>query len=238
MCFYSSNNARALALAKRYGLKTDIVEIAREILEEQRRYRTNAFTHPSCPIVTENNHLEIAQWGIIPHWTKSAEDAQKIRKMTLNARAETVCSLLSFRIPIATKRCLFPVTGYFEFHHQSKSVIPYYLFLKHEEIFSLGGMFERWRNPVTNEETQTFTVITVPANELCTRIHNGGKTPFRMPLIISREDEGHWLDHSIETSDIIKMFRPFNTSEMDAYPIAQDFLKKPPNDPDIIKRAA
>ena len=29
MCFYSSNNARALAVAKRYGLKTDIIEIAK-----------------------------------------------------------------------------------------------------------------------------------------------------------------------------------------------------------------
>ena len=80
MCFYSSNNARALALAKRYGLKTDIVEIAKEILEEQKRYRTNAFTHPSCPIVTSNGNLEMANWGLIPHWTKPPKMPKKSEK--------------------------------------------------------------------------------------------------------------------------------------------------------------
>ena len=236
MCFYSSNNARALAIAKRYGLKTDIIEIAKEILEEQ--YRITAFTHPTCGVVTHSPHLEAAQWGLIPHWTRTEEEAQKIRKMTLNARAETLFSLPSFRTPITSKRCLIPATGYFEFHHRDKSTVPYYLFLKHEEIFSFGGVYDIWYNPTTKETRQTFTIITVPANDLCARIHNGGKNPYRMPLIICKEDESLWLDHSLQPCDVVNLFQPFDSSKMDAYPISQEFLKKQPNDPSIIQQAA
>jgi putative SOS response-associated peptidase YedK len=162
----------------------------------------------------------------------------KIRKMTLNAKSETVFSLPSFRKPILSKRCLLPSTGYFEFHHAENEVIPYYIFLKNEKIFSIGAIFEIWQNPVTNENMQTFSVLTVPANELCAKIHNGGKNPFRMPLIIDREQEEHWLDMSLNNSNIKRFFEPYNASEMDAYSITKDFIKKSSKDVTIIQKAA
>ena len=237
MCFYSANSKRALDLAKRYGLKTDIIEMAKEIIEEQ-KYRINAFTHPVCPIVTNSESMEVACWGLIPQWSKTVEEAQKIRKMTFNARVETVFSLSSFRASIHSKRCLFPVTGYFEFHHTGKTNIPYYIFLRDEEIFSIGGIYDRWHHPLTNDILQTFTILTVEANDLCREIHNGGKYPFRMPLIISKNDERHWLDQSLKTTDIQDFFVPFDTKQMDAYPIGKDFLKKQPDDVSIIERVA
>jgi putative SOS response-associated peptidase YedK len=237
MCFYNSKSKRALALAKRYGVKTDIIEMAKQILEEQ-KYRINAFTHPACPIITNGANVEIANWGLIPHWTKTPENAKKIRNMTINARSETVFEKPAFRTSIFSKRCLVPSTGYFEFHHSENTVTPYYIFLKNDEIFSLGGIYEQWCNPQTEEITQTFSILTVPANELCAKIHNGGKTPFRMPLIIERENEKLWLDTSLKNTVIQQFFRPFDTNLMDAYSISKDFLKKSPDDASIIERAA
>jgi len=236
MCFHNSYSKRSLALAQRYGRKTDIIEIAQEILDEQ--YRISAFTHPACPVITPNDSIEVAKWGLIPYWTKTSEDAKKISKMCLNAKTETVFNLPSFRSPILTKRCLIPSTGYFEFHHSGQSVIPWYIFLKEEEIFSLGGMYEVWQNPVTKDLAQTFTILTVPANELCAKIHNGGKNPFRMPLIISRKNEEQWLNQSLKVTDIQKFFQPFDATLMGAYPISTDFLKKRPDDPSVIEKAA
>ena len=233
MCFYTSN-AKAANLAKRYGIKLDVVEMAKQILEEQ-KYRINAFTHPACPVVTNPEELEIAHWGLIPPWTRTIADANKIKKICLNARAETMFKLPSFRSPVLSKRCLLPVSGFFEFNHQGNSVIPYYIFIKNEDIFSIGGLYEHWRNPETNETTKTFTVITVPSNDLCSKIHNGGKNPFRMPLIIDRDNENMWLDKSLKSVDIQQFLQPFDTNRMSAYPIAADFLKMKPNDPTIIQ---
>jgi putative SOS response-associated peptidase YedK len=234
MCFYTASNKLALALAKRYGLKTDIIEMAKEIIEEQ-KYKINAFTHPACPIVTQSESMEVARWGLIPHWTRTAEEAQKIRKMTLNARAETVFTQPSFRSPILSKRCLFPATGYFEFHHQGKSVTPHYIFLKDEEIFSIGGMYEQWRHPQTNETIQTFSILTVPANELCAKIHNGGKNPFRMPLIISQENEKRWLQPDLTFEEITALMKTFPAEHLQAYAIKPDFIRKHPDDATIIE---
>jgi putative SOS response-associated peptidase YedK len=236
MCFYNSQSKRAMDLANRYGRKSDIIEIVQEILDEQ--YKITAFTHPGCAVITPDQSVQIAKWGLIPGWTKSEDEANKIRKMTINARSETVFNLPSFRVPILKKRCLIPSTGYFEFHHEGKNVIPHYIFLKDEAIFSLGGMYETWLNPATKELIQTFTVLTVPANELCAKIHNGGKIPFRMPLIVNKADEERWLDHSLQVNEVKDFLIPYDSSEMGAYPIAKDFLKKNSKDASIIERAA
>jgi len=236
MCFYNSQSKRALDLAKRYGRRSDILEMVQEIIDEQ--YKVTAFTNPDCAIITPDSNIQLAKWGLIPQWTKTEEEAAKIRKMTLNARSETIFSLPSFRTSIKSRRCLIPSTGYFEFHHEGKEAIPYSIFLKDDEIFSLGGVYEQWQNPTTKEIVNTFSVITVPANELCARIHNGGKNPFRMPLIISREKEDEWLDTYLSLPRINDFLRPFSSDLMDAYPVSKDFLKKGSKDKTVLERAA
>ena len=236
MCFYNSQSKRAMDLANRYGRRSDIIEMAQEIIDEQ--YKITAFTNPLCFVITEKENIETANWGLVPSWTKTVEDAAKIRKMALNARSETIFNLPSFRSAIEKKRCIIPSTGYFEFHHKGKEALPYYIFLKDTEIFSLGGIYEIWKNNSTDEVLQTFSIITVPANELCAKIHNGGKTPFRMPLIIDKENEGKWIDNSLSMNDIKSFFNPFYNEKMDAYPVSRDFLKKSPKDSSIIDPAA
>jgi len=256
MCFYFSNSRRALDLANRYGRKagkfdTSRIEAFGGVQEAQ--YKITAFTYPLCTVITADDGnggkdgsdgIGTAKWGLIPAWKKTVEEAEKSRKICLNARAETVFELPSFRSPVLAKRCLIPATGYFEFHHRDKKAIPYYIFLKDEEIFSFGGIYDQWRNPVTNETERTFAIITVPANRLCSDIHNGGKNPFRMPLILERagsggrncgENESRWLDPSLKKPDIERFFQPFDTSRMDAYPVSGDFLKKNPGDASIIE---
>lgn len=73
---------------------------------------------------------------------------------------------------------------------------------------------------------------------MCAKIHNGGKNPFRMPLIISREKEEQWLDLYLKLPGINDFLRPFNSNLMDAYQITKDFLKKSAKDASIIERAA
>jgi putative SOS response-associated peptidase YedK len=224
-----------MSLAARYGRKTDILEIVQEILDEQ--YCISAFTLPDSAIITESDQIQVNKWGLIPSWTKTPEDADKIRRMTLNARAETVFTLPSYRTAIKTQRCLVPSTGFFEFHHEGKNVTQYYIHLKEEEIFSLGGIYESWKNRETGKIIQTFSIITVPANELCTTIHNGGKNPFRMPLIIPKEAEEQWIDSSLCENSIKALINPYNSELMNAYPVSKDFNKKNSHDKSIIEPA-
>ena len=223
-------------LAHRYGRKTDIIEIVQDILDEQ--YKITAFTHPVCPVITQSPDIQLATWGLVPAWVRTDEEALKIRKMNLNARSETVFNLPSFRVPILKRRCLIPSTGYFEFHHTGKIAVPQYIFLRDEAIFSFGGMMEIWQNPMTHETVQSFSILTTTANTLCATIHNSGKNPYRMPVIISTENETPWLDESLNINEIKEFFEPFDAGRMDAYPISGDFIKRSPTDSAIIERAA
>ncbi|MDD3041265.1 SOS response-associated peptidase family protein, partial [Bacteroides sp.] len=84
------------------------------------------------------------------------------------------------------------------------------------------------------EEHDTFSIITTDTNPLTDYIHN---TKHRMPAILTKGDEEKWLDTSLSKVDIQLLLTPFDADKMDAYQIDNDFIKKAPNDPNILLRA-
>ncbi|MDL2255323.1 SOS response-associated peptidase [Parabacteroides sp. OttesenSCG-928-K15] len=258
---------RALALAKRYGKKTDIIEIYKEIMEEKRRngelvedttesaYRITAFpkknsvgeaVYKDYSIITNDEQIRVMKWGLVPHWLKAQgqseqtiQKAEQIRLSTLNARAETLFEKPSFRTPIIRSRCIIPSTGYFEYrHNEDGSKTPYFIFCSDSDLFSMGGVWDQWIHPVTHEVIDTFSLITTEANRLTGKIHNGGKNPRRMPLILSPEDELRWLDSTLKKAEIEGLLKPFGEKGMDAYPVKESFIHMELHDPAIIERVA
>ena len=68
----------------------------------------NAFTFSKTPVISDENQGEIQMfnWGLIPFWAKD----DKIKKMTLNAKIETISEKPSFRNSVK-KRCLIIADG-------------------------------------------------------------------------------------------------------------------------------
>lgn len=227
-------SAKATKLAARYDRNLSVVEIAEKILKEQEQYRVNAFSFPDCPVITSDPEIQSYRWGLIPFWVKDEKQADEIKRMTLNARADTIFSKPSFREPIMKKRCIVPSTGYFEWRHEGDKKIPYYIFLKDEEIFSMAGIYDEWLDKTTGEIIKTFSIITTEANPLTAYIHN---TKHRMPAILSQKDEEKWLDPTLEKSDIEQLLLPFSDDRMDTYTINNDFLRKKTDDPTILEKA-
>lgn len=232
MCFHNSMSAKAQKLASRYNLKTDIVEIYKEILEEQ--YHVNAFAHPPYPIVTDSDELQAFNWGLIPSWIKTEEQARDIENMTINAKADTIFEKPSFKHSIISKRCIVPSTGFFEWRHEGSKKIPYYIQVKDEDIFSMAGIYDVWVNPSTGEIHHSFSIITTDANPLMEYIHNTKK---RMPVILSPEDEQKWIGKYLPKENIIELMKPYDADRMNAYVINNDFLRKNPKDKSIIEAA-
>lgn len=232
MCFHNSMSKKAQQLAARYGRKSDIIEIAQYIINEQ--YHINAFNFPKYPIVTTSDEVQVFNWGLIPFWIKTEEDADEIRRMTLNARADTIFEKPSFRESIMRRRCIIPSTGYFEWRHEGSKKIPYYIYLKDEDIFSMAGIYDIWVDKETGNEHTTFSIITTDTNPLTDYIHN---TKHRMPAILSKEDEEKWLKPDLSKSEISSLLKPYDANLMDAYVIRNDFMKKVPTDETILERA-
>lgn len=221
---------KARRLAARYGKQLDIIEIAEKIIQEQ--YHVSAFTNPDYPIITEDPEIHIFKWGLIPFWTKTEKDANEIRTKTYNARAESIFEKPSFRGSINTKRCIVPSTGFFDWRHEGGKKIPYFIYMKNEDIFSMAGIYSDWVDPGTGEVIKTFSIITTGANDLMRYIHN---TNFRMPVILREEDEKKWLSPRLNKEEIESFLHPIDSDMMDAYVIDNDFLRKDPRDSSIIE---
>ena len=229
MCFHNSMIKKVKELTGRYNRQLTVVEIAEKIIQEQ--YHVSAFTNPEYPIITSDPYIQVYNWGLIPFWVKSEKDAEQIRTKTYNARGESIFQKPSFRASIRSKRCIVPSTGWFDWRHESGKKIPYYIYLKNQELFSMAGIWSEWHNTVTGKNVQTFSIITTAANKLMSYIHN---TNYRMPVLLHREEEEKWLYPQLKDEEITALLKPFEDNLMDAYVISNDFLKKNPHDPSII----
>lgn len=191
-------------------------------------YFVSGFSHPQLPVIKQDG-LHLHQWGLIPFWSKDTAFADSIRSKTLNAKGETVFEKPSFRSSIVSKRCLLPVSGFFEWREVNKVKLPYFIKLRDDELFSLGCLYESWTDRQTGEVRDTFSIITTAANPLMEKIHNVKK---RMPLIIAREDETAWVDPSLGKTGIRKLIKPYYEGGMLAYPVSR-FLNNPRNERNV-----
>ena len=196
----------------------------------------HAFSLPSHPIILNDNPSSIilAQWGMIPHWTKDAEFAEKIRKQTFNSRAETIFVKPVFRDQIKHKRCMVLIDGFFEWREFKGKKYPYYIFMKDGDPFALAGIWDEWTAPDTGEILKTFSIITCDANPLLAKIHNTKK---RMPVILDKQDEAKWLDSDLDKDQIEKFLKPYKEKDLTAHTISKMITARgiEKNTPEILK---
>jgi putative SOS response-associated peptidase YedK len=183
-----------------------------------------AFANDCLPIITqqEKNLIQLAEWGLVPTWAKEVNEIKKIRTGTINARAETVFEKPSFKNVIHIQRCLVLCDGFIEYQHVGNQKQAYYVQLKSEQLFAIAGIYTNWLDTKNNTTKTTFSMLTVPANELMSIIHNSKK---RMPLILPLQQEKDWLG-SLSDTAITTFFKPFPTEHMKAHPIDNIIGKK------------
>jgi putative SOS response-associated peptidase YedK len=180
----------------------------------------SGFAFKDTPVITLENpgEIQVYSWGLIPNWVKNEKQAGELRLQTLNARSETIFEKPSFRTAIKKKRCLVLVDGFFEWRDHKSKKYPYFIYLKHQEAFALGGVYETWVSQETGEIKNTFSIITTEANPLMAGIHN---TKLRMPFILSKENEKVWMDPSLDQKKIHQLLIPFDQEQMSAHTISR-----------------
>ncbi len=117
------------------------------------------------------------RWGLVPFWAKDPSIGSKL----INARSETLAEKPAFRQALKSRRCIVPISGFYEWQRQGRSKQPYFVTSVDEKPLMLAGLWEQWNDFLT------FTIITVPANAEVSAIHD------RMPAILPGEDALAWL---------------------------------------------
>ena len=151
---------------------------------------------PADGYVNGDKHNQAVQlfWGLIPSWAKD----RKISSHLINARSETVAEKPSFRSAFKHRRCLIPVSGYFEWAQTENGKAAYHITRPDQQVFAFAGLWEHWEQG--GETVYSCTIITTAANEKMQTIHN------RMPVVLEQINYGHWLDLSSSQETLLSLF--------------------------------
>ncbi len=149
-------------------------------------------------VITNQNNREAEEktFGITPSWND--------KQLLINAKAETIDQLKSFKKAFETRRCLIPASYFFEWKKLSDGKLPYLFKLKDDSIFSFAGIYT----------DDGFAIITTTPNHLMEDIHD------RMPVILPQEHEEDWLNPDNDPSDLVKLLSPFPDKLMVHYPVS------------------
>jgi putative SOS response-associated peptidase YedK len=158
-------------------------------------------------------HLDVMRWGLIPIWAKDRSIGNKL----INARSEGIGEEPAFRDAFAKRRCIIPADGFYEWKKIASGKEPHAIVpAEGERLFAFAGLWDRWRDPATQEVVRSCTILTGPPNEAVAAIHD------RMPVILDPADWAKWLgEESAKRQDIAKLFKPFPAERMRLYRVGQ-----------------
>lgn len=152
----------------------------------------------------------LVRWGLVPSWAKD----DKIGYRMINARGETAAEKPSFRAAFKRRRCLIPADGFFEWQRtSSKKKQPYFIGLEDQRPLAFAGLWESWTSP-DGGELETATIITTESNSLIAPLHD------RMPVILAPDEYGVWLDHEIESKELLTgLLDPYASEAMQLFAV-------------------
>src|SRR4051794_20571865 len=183
------------------------------------------------PVITAHSPNQISRmfWGLIPHWAKD----DKYKYKTINAKAETVAELPTYRGSFRHKRCLIPATGFYEPDKINYAKPPYpwhYFHLKDQELFAFAGLYDIWTDKATGKEVSSYTLITTTPNDVVGKVHD------RMPVILQKDDEVTWLNPVItEPGQLLPLLQQYPADKMDEW-LVGDAARNPRNDfPEVMR---
>ncbi len=125
----------------------------------------------------DSRELTNLHWGITPAW------AGPSGRPVTNARAESVAEKPTFRDAFRRRRCLIPVSAFYEWTTTGGPRQPWAFLQADGEPFCLGGIWD----------DDHCVVVTTAANTVMSPIHH------RMPVILTTPDDfTAWLNPQME----------------------------------------
>lgn len=191
----------------RYTVFTEdeITEMREIIAEVSRVFGENAFTtgeiRPTniAPVLTLENHRlapHPVSWGF-PKWDGKG--------VLINARRESALEKSMFSMPLLTRRCVIPSTGFYEwgllqepdmqisfFADESKpskqaQKTKLHFRQPHEPMLYMAGMINTFQDK-DGQKRDAFIILTAEANASMMPFHD------RMPVILAADEREEWIE--------------------------------------------
>lgn len=136
----------------------------------------------------------LARWGLVPPGM-TFDDARRLS--LFNARRESVLTKPSFRGAFERRRCLVPVSSFYEWRDGR----PHLIRRRDKKPLVLAGL---WEEAHTDEGALiSCTIVTTESNADVAELHD------RMPVILLSKDWDAWLSGDTPRADAQRLLAPF-----------------------------
>jgi putative SOS response-associated peptidase YedK len=164
---------------------------------------------PACRLDPVGGVRELLplRWGLVPGWAHDLSIGNK----AINARAEGIEARPLFRSAFKSRRCLIPVSGFYEWVKKGNAKQPFFIRPSQGELFAFAGLWERWTKG--GEPVESCTIITTTANDTMRPLHE------RMPVILPPESFANWLDLSTPQAALLDLLRPCPSESLALHPV-------------------
>ena len=157
-----------------------------------------AFIRAARDQAEAQTELVVGQWSLIPWFAKE----RKLKFATANARSEELASKASYKHPWARgQRCIIPATIFYEPNWETGKHVPWRFARSDGAAWGLAGLWNTWVDPNSGELVESYTMLTLNADEhaLMRRMHR--PDPKRPPEMqdkrsvvpVETEDVAAWL---------------------------------------------
>lgn len=171
---------------------------------------TNGAPTELLPVVRVRDgarHGDLLRWGLVPPWAADLRFGARC----INARAETVATQPAFREAFRQRRCLVPVSAFYEWKRAGKAKQPFAIGPAAGEALTLAGLWERWKSP-DGHWVATCAIVTGPPNAAVAALHD------RMPVILGETDWPLWLGE--RAGDPAALLRPCPDDWLRIWPVS------------------
>ena len=172
---------------------------------------------------SSGRRLGTMRWGLVPSWTTDPDGGPR----PINARVEGLLDRPSFAEPLARRRCLVVVDGFYEWRRPAGGPKqPYLLDLADGsgDPIALAGLWDRHGGEVT------CAVVTGPSDDDLAWLH------YRMPVRLHRDDWDAWLDtRNADVEGLLALLRRPARVRLRARPVGPRVNSARNDGPDLVE---
>jgi len=168
------------------------------LVDDKTLFAPNFNTAPThtVPILRHEESVVVVdpmQWGLVPSWSKDPNVGSKM----INARSETITEKPSFRQSVPRRRCIIPMSGFYEWDRSDpKRKIPYFVTREDGHLMLVAGI---WTPSPALDGRHTFSLITRESVDDLSYIHS------RSPVELHADDALEWMCDPVPP---LELFQP------------------------------
>jgi putative SOS response-associated peptidase YedK len=138
---------------------------------------------------------ELRQWGFLRTWPGAS--GKWVKKQLINAVGEELEFKRSFREAFMRQHCVVPMNAWYEWPIVDGRKTRVRIGMTQRRMFGVAGLYETSRHPESGKPIATFTIVTVPPNEILGSAHD------RAPLVLERGEYDLWLEAGPASKSLI-----------------------------------